>query len=217
MESDTSLRAGIAQRLKQAMKARQMSTRAFQMEMDGQGVPGASTGAVYRYLSAEATPAVEFLQAAADVLRVKVEWLTYGSGEPTEVEEELSERERRERTPEPHWAALRESMGSHAQWIGAGGAREALDTALRLARYGATVEGVALDNERTIAAATVVGRYLACGLDHAPVSLNGPPYELDPDDVSDFIVGACQAYKRLIPGGAQARLIRMHRATQTDG
>lgn len=72
-------REGIAERLEKAIAIRGLGKASFQREMERKGAPNSSVPAVYRYLRGDgATPSVEFLAAAADILKAPVSWLAFG-------------------------------------------------------------------------------------------------------------------------------------------
>lgn len=66
--------------------------RGFQKEMKAHEVRGHSMPSIYSYLDDEVTPSLDFLEVAADVLRVRLEWLRTGEGKPTAAEEEIEKR-----------------------------------------------------------------------------------------------------------------------------
>jgi transcriptional regulator with XRE-family HTH domain len=59
------------------------SIRKFQQAMEASAAPGTSGPAINRYLKDETEPAISFLNAAAEVLGVRPEWLMTGYGSPT--------------------------------------------------------------------------------------------------------------------------------------
>lgn len=98
------------------------SIRAFQEEMErrakdpqvadpqwgrGRPGPGVSYPSINAYLQDEATPSLEFLKEAADVLGVRHEWLAFGDREPTVSETEILAQVGRE--------ALKETEGTPAE------------------------------------------------------------------------------------------------------
>lgn len=66
-----------------------MSIRSFADAMRNRKPrPAGSTRAmIHRYLKGTATPPLDFLTAAAAVLKVRVEWLTFGHGHPSRAHE----------------------------------------------------------------------------------------------------------------------------------
>lgn len=81
----------IASRLRAAIE-RWGSIRRFADAMPK--VRGATYGMIHRYLKGETDPPLEFLEAAAGVLGVRVEWLAHGKEPMTAREERVSELER---------------------------------------------------------------------------------------------------------------------------
>ena len=83
-----------ADRFEQALK-KAKSIRAFHEEISNSekwgSVPGSSYSMIHRYLRGKATPPVEFIETAAEILGVRAAWLRTGEGGPTE-EEELARR-----------------------------------------------------------------------------------------------------------------------------
>lgn len=80
----------VADRLERALEQRDESIRGFQRRMAERDVRGSSYPSVHGYVRGDATPSVEFLRQAADVLGVREEWLVLGKGEPTAPEQGLS-------------------------------------------------------------------------------------------------------------------------------
>lgn len=80
----------LADRLERALEQRDESIRGFQKQMEERDVRGSSYPSVHGYVRGDATPSVEFLREAADVLGVREEWLVLGKGEPTAPEEGLA-------------------------------------------------------------------------------------------------------------------------------
>lgn len=78
----------IAIRLKQALERRKRSIRSFQQALRAKNVYGSSYASVYEYVQGRTTPPLEFLEAAAPELAVRLGWLVTGEGEITEAEEE---------------------------------------------------------------------------------------------------------------------------------
>jgi transcriptional regulator with XRE-family HTH domain len=64
-----------------------MSVRAFYRAMKEREVPGSSYPTIHRYLSDRTEPSMEFLEAAAEALEVRLPWLSSGEGGSTEEEE----------------------------------------------------------------------------------------------------------------------------------
>lgn len=85
----------IARRLSEALDRKDWSRRELQRQIEGSApdLTGNSLPSVLNYLEGKHTPSVEFLRVVADLLGVRVEWLAFGSGEPTE-EAEAAERAR---------------------------------------------------------------------------------------------------------------------------
>jgi hypothetical protein len=80
--------AGYEKRLKWARERgpRPMSVRGLGAELEAgyRDLRGATYGGIRQYMAGEvANPRVELLQAVADVLRVRPEWLAYGEGSQT--------------------------------------------------------------------------------------------------------------------------------------
>jgi hypothetical protein len=79
----------IAARLQQALARRKKSIRWLQSELKAVNVPASSYGSVRAYVKGDTTPRPDWLQAAAAVLGVRMEWLARGTGAMTQAEEEL--------------------------------------------------------------------------------------------------------------------------------
>jgi transcriptional regulator with XRE-family HTH domain len=101
--SDQKVTTGYADRIREAMahgprpisSVRGLASRVEDQHGD---VRGASYGGVRQYhAGAIGTPRLELLQAIADVLDVRWEWLAYGEGEMTEEEERRRRWEERHR------------------------------------------------------------------------------------------------------------------------
>lgn len=71
-------------RLAQAIDKQFSDVKSFQQVLQREGVKGSSPGSVYAYVDGRAVPSLEFLTAAAERLNVRVAWLAFGEGEPTE-------------------------------------------------------------------------------------------------------------------------------------
>ena len=86
----------VGERLKAAIERRREEGRGglrqFSRTLAERRVRGSSLPSLYTYLKDEAVPSVDFMEAAADVLRVRLDWLRHGEGEQTESEDELVER-----------------------------------------------------------------------------------------------------------------------------
>lgn len=101
--SDQKVTTGYADRIREAMAhgPRPISSvrgLASRVEHQHGDVRGASYGGVRQYhAGAIGTPRLELLQAIADVLGVRWEWLAYGEGEMTEEEERRRKWEERQR------------------------------------------------------------------------------------------------------------------------
>ena len=84
----------VGSRLRQALELKGMSIRRFQEEMAAKGVKtgGTSYPQIHRYLNQDpekaAEPSVDFLQVAAKLLDVRIEWQD-DSGEPRRWESQL--------------------------------------------------------------------------------------------------------------------------------
>jgi hypothetical protein len=113
-------------RLRQAMdqqrpEGRQRGLRLFQRRMQRfDDVPGTSLSAIQSYLRG-VEPTRPFIEAAAEVLRVRASWLAFGEGAQTQAEE-AARREARER---PRWqGTAEEEFRAHLPW-------DSMDTASR--------------------------------------------------------------------------------------
>ncbi len=65
-------------RAKKAIKLRGWSIRTFQQELKRLGVVGSSYPQVHRYLGNKRPPSIQFMDAAANLLNVRAEWLRTG-------------------------------------------------------------------------------------------------------------------------------------------
>ncbi len=84
--------AGIADRLGLAMDRGGWSIRSLQRELTKLEVPASSYSSVRAYVNGLTVPRRDWIEAAANVLGVRAEWLRTGSGQITETEETLRER-----------------------------------------------------------------------------------------------------------------------------
>lgn len=206
--------ATLSERLNQALERTGMSKRAFITAMARQKAPGSSEPAVYRYLRGENEPSLAFLEIAAEVLGVRVEWLVLGRGEPTLVEEELTKEGLA--GPDPWTARVRKAFGKHAA-LGSGGFAAAIDAAQRRAQHLAILGGMwETPDDLFLDAAADVGRYVTAALNASQYDPNEPTEERNPYRLKDFVTEALQAYNRLTPAPAESRWIRMHRAAKGD-
>lgn len=80
----------IGERLGRAIELQIGSVRMFQTRLQKKkpGLKGTSRTTIYAYLNSEKDPGLGFIQAAADVLGVREEWLANNDG-PMTVEEEI--------------------------------------------------------------------------------------------------------------------------------
>ena len=78
--------ASVGERLKDAIDIRMGSIRKFEREMErvAPDLRGTSRQTLYRYFSGETDPGPGVLRAAAEVLKVREEWLGSGSGGMTD-------------------------------------------------------------------------------------------------------------------------------------
>lgn len=106
--------ATIAGRLKDALVKSGLSTRQFQIAMESEGVAGSSTGAVYRYLSGETVPSVDFLASASRVLKVRPAWLILG--EEPRTDERIRVLETRTDSESPNEYADRIMRAAIPRW-----------------------------------------------------------------------------------------------------
>lgn len=86
---------GVASRLREAIKDSKFgSIRQFQKAIhpvaQEREVRGSSYSMVHQYLQGEATPPLEFVEIAGEVLSVRPAWLAFGEGRRTEVEEVIA-------------------------------------------------------------------------------------------------------------------------------
>lgn len=84
MATNQSPVAELPVRLGRAIEKRFPDVKSFQQVLQREGVKGSSPGSVYAYVDGRAVPSLEFLTAAAEHLNVRVAWLAFGEGEPTE-------------------------------------------------------------------------------------------------------------------------------------
>ena len=70
----------VKDRLRSALKLRQISIRRFQRIMANTDAYGTSYPAIHRYLGGEVEPSLSFLREAADILEVRHAWLMAGDG-----------------------------------------------------------------------------------------------------------------------------------------
>ena len=171
--------------------------------------------ALYRYLSDETTPSLAFLREAADILGVRPAWLAFGDGEPTDAEQKIANRlefeegGRDKASDLAMWNALTRWIGPYAE-EGSIGVVEAMDAAMRLAKYQAMRDGVRPDDALVAKAVETVGRFLRSALEHSPVDIDEAPFEWRYDNLRDFTTQVCNAYKRLIPSPTEVFYTRMN-------
>jgi len=74
---------GAGPRLKATLDERGISVRSFQRQLEASGVRGAAYSSVWSYLTGKVEPPVEFLDAAAARLELRLEYLRKGTGPRT--------------------------------------------------------------------------------------------------------------------------------------
>ena len=74
----------LGERLQTAVDAKYENAHQFQGDMAKRGVKGSAYPSIYSYLKGKSAPSLEFLQEAAELLGVRLMWLAFGEGEPTE-------------------------------------------------------------------------------------------------------------------------------------
>jgi hypothetical protein len=108
---------------RQRPEGRQRGLRLFQRKLSAKrykDVPGTSLSAIQSYLRG-VEPTRPFIEAAAEVLKVRAAWLAFGEGAPTQAEEAA----RREAGERQWWeVAAEEEFRAHLPW-------ESLTTASR--------------------------------------------------------------------------------------
>ena len=82
----------LAQRIEKAIAEKfGGSIRAFQQALQERGVRGSTYASVHSYVRGDATPGLEFVETAADVLGVRPEWLAFERGRPTQAEQDAAD------------------------------------------------------------------------------------------------------------------------------
>ena len=74
----------LGERLQTAVDAKYENAHQFQGDMASRGVKGSAYPSIYSYLKGKSAPSLEFLQEAAKLLGVRLMWLAFGEGPPTE-------------------------------------------------------------------------------------------------------------------------------------
>lgn len=87
------MNSDIGSRIREAVVLRGMSLRALGRTLSKRSVRGSSYAMIHRYMSGKTAPALPFLQAVAELMDVRLEWLAAGSGGMTAADER-AERER---------------------------------------------------------------------------------------------------------------------------
>lgn len=97
----------------QRPEGRRRGLRLFQRKMERfENVPGTSLSAIQSYLRG-VEPTRPFIEAAAEVLKVRAAWLAFGEGAPTQAEEAA----RREAGERPRWeVAAEEELRARLPW-----------------------------------------------------------------------------------------------------
>ena len=79
--------ATLGNRLTTARELAGLGKKAFHRQLEDAGVKGSSYPSVRKYLSGAATPSLRFLEVAAELCQVRVAWLAFGDGAPTDERE----------------------------------------------------------------------------------------------------------------------------------
>lgn len=98
MSGDAGLANTVSERLQEALDRDGKSMRWLHTQLDERGAPNSSWGAVRSYVRGDQDPPLNFLEEAADVLGVRIEWL-FGSGERTPDEQRVAERVQAQKKP----------------------------------------------------------------------------------------------------------------------
>ena len=194
-----------AERLRHAIETRMErgSIREFHKRIAERDVSGSSYPVIHRYLKGEVMPPLDFLEAAAEVLRVRPAWLILGEGEPTEFETAVSEQQKKS----PEDAAIERMLLQIAHLfpefsrIQPWAHRVFWQTIIRLVKHRTAHNPDGVSNVRIAerSAVFVAGE------------IANPIREIEPgnitdDQLSDYVASICQALMRLIPSGATARV-----------
>lgn len=86
----------VARRLRETLASQGRSMRWLQRVLSDAGTPASSYGSVRAYVTGQAEPRQDWLDAAAEVLEVRAEWLSSGDGEVTHVDQVLADAARKE-------------------------------------------------------------------------------------------------------------------------
>lgn len=83
----------VGERLRAAIEESSLSvvefTRRLEERPEAEAFRGTSRAMIYRYFSGDASPTLGLLEAAAEILGVRLSWLVTGEGQQTEAEEDL--------------------------------------------------------------------------------------------------------------------------------
>lgn len=188
-----------AKRFEQALNNAK-SIRAFHEEISDTAkwgkVPGSSYSKIHRYLRGKDTPPVEFIEKAAEILRVRPTWLRSGEGEPTEIEEKVEAAQDEDPTDKLVKELLERMATEHPAFrqVRPWAYRVFLEAAVRLtfhrvppSRGGAELG--ALGDLRD-ASATIAE------LIQQPLRYIDAP-DLSADEASDYVASMCQTFLRL--------------------
>lgn len=81
----------VARRLSETLASQGRSMRWLQRVLSDAGTPASSYGSVRAYVTGQAEPRQDWLDAAAEALEIRAEWLSSGEGEITQVDQVLAE------------------------------------------------------------------------------------------------------------------------------
>lgn len=82
---------GVAKRLRETLASQGRSMRWLQRELEDAGTPASSYGSVRAYVTGQGEPRQDWLDAAAEALEVRSEWLSSGDGQITQVDQMLAD------------------------------------------------------------------------------------------------------------------------------
>jgi transcriptional regulator with XRE-family HTH domain len=204
----------LADRLRDAIERKGLSIRGFHRAMAAMEVSGSSYPVIHRYLSGTATPPLEFISAAADLLRVREAWLAFEIGPRTELDEALEDPEGSEiadRIDAQFSSAF--PKGSHLS--------EAANAMINRVLIRAFQDVTMQPNHPTMAdpsssaISEAVAAWVASSLG-GPVGFVESESPVSLEAVEDYTILQCQALLRLIPSPRERREMEYERNVRTE-
>lgn len=193
---------GVASRFREAIEDSEYgSIRQFQKAVhpiaQERGVRGSSYSMVHQYLQGEATPSLEFVEVAGEVLGVRPAWLAFGEGERTRGEDQVSSQygpmeEGAEYQITEDRDKIRDSVGLTPT------SKAVIALYEKVARE---VIAAAPDADNASGSdARVVSAVIQWLVEYPVVVLRGNHLsEIDPTEIEDYLIAALQALSLITP------------------